>query len=324
MEKALRVRTILCAVVLSSGLALAAAADERLSVELGETISLKADRISLKEVLAELSEAVPFELVERGAALEELVSFEIEASTWEAAFAELLRQEGYALTTDGITGLPTTLVIDWDIVGEAHSRRVAPDDPIAPDDIEARIRAAAKDVLAPLDVAGEAIEAAVEAARLAVEAAQAEGSEAADALAEALETARAGYTEALTGLQGFDEERTVEALLSALEEEDREARLAALQSMRWLSLTGLNPEAVEAAAAAYDTAEDPEVERAALEVLVRYGDPDAVMSTLERLALAEGPNQDLAVREWIRMRDEQVAQERMRQDGDPQMLRTEK
>jgi hypothetical protein len=38
------------------------------------------------------------------------------------------------------------------------------------------------------------------------------------------------------------------------------------------------------------------------------------MRLLEPLALSAGPNRDIAVREWIRIRDEQLA----RASGDPQ------
>lgn len=102
------------------------------------------------------------------------------------------------------------------------------------------------------------------------------------------------------------------ALLPALNE-DRDARLKALESLRWLSQTGQNDGAVTAAAGVFLSADDPDVERAALEVLVRYVDQGEVMATLEPLTLTEGPNQDLAIREWIRIRDEQAAQARIDQ-----------
>jgi hypothetical protein len=43
------------------------------------------------------------------------------------------------------------------------------------------------------------------------------------------------------------------------------------------------------------------------------------MRLLEPLALSDGPNRDIAVREWIRIRDEQIAQEKAARERDPQL-----
>ncbi len=115
----MRVRRMLYAVALCAGLTLPAAAGEGLTLEVGETISLKAEEVFLRQVLVELSEAVPFTLIERGAALDQPVSFDFEASDWADALGVLLRGEGYTLTTDAATGQPRTLVVDWDVVGES-------------------------------------------------------------------------------------------------------------------------------------------------------------------------------------------------------------
>ena len=88
----------------------------------------------------------------------------------------------------------------------------------------------------------------------------------------------------------YDEARTVEALLPAFGTDDRDARLAGLDLWGELSHTVHTPAAVEAAMTSFEIADDPEVERAALEVLVRYGDQQEVMRLLEPLALADGPN----------------------------------
>ena len=103
--------------------------------------------------------------------------------------------------------------------------------------------------------------------------------------------------------------------MPALEEDDEGARLSALQALRWQSRTALNPEAVGRVAAAVETESDPALQRAALEVLVRYGDPEEVLRAIEPLALTAGPNQDLAVREWLRIREEQDARARMEAEG---------
>jgi hypothetical protein len=43
------------------------------------------------------------------------------------------------------------------------------------------------------------------------------------------------------------------------------------------------------------------------------------MRLLEPLALSDGPNRDIAVREWIRIRDEEIARQNAAQSGDPQL-----
>jgi hypothetical protein len=107
----------------------------------------------------------------------------------------------------------------------------------------------------------------------------------------------------------------------ALEIGNRDARLAGLETLRELSRTGGTPTAVEAAIGAFETAEDDTVERAAIEVLARYADQHTVMRLLEPLALSDGPNRDIAVREWLRIRDEELARERIAREGDPQQFR---
>ena len=175
-------------------------------------------------------------------------------------------------------------------------------------DVESRIRAAAGEVLAPRDPGGEAI-AAMEEARDAFEAARGGPNEAA---------AREAWLDAIDDLNTHDEARTVEALVPALEMDDRDTRLAGLETLRELSHTARTPAAVDAAMSAFETADDDTVERAAIEVLARYGDQREVMRLLEPLALSDGPNRDIAVREWIRIRDEQMAREKAGREGDPQ------
>ncbi len=307
----MRVRKFLCALAMCAGLAEPAAAGEGLTLEVGEEIYLKAEDVFLRQVLIEFSERVPFTLIESGEALDQPVSFDFEASSWEDAISALLRGEGYTLTTDAVTGQPKILVVVWNVVGEALAAAAAADD------VEAQIRAAAERFLELREHAGEAVDAvaAVEAARFALRQAQSEGS----ANVTNLETAQADYAEALRGLENFDDARAVEALLSALDEDDREVRLNALESLRSQSNAAANPAALAQVESALYTAEDPELERAALEVLVRYADPAEILPTLEGWALAEGPNQDLAVREWLRIREEQEVRARMEAEGDPQL-----
>ena len=153
--------------MLSVGCATGAAAGE-VVLEIGETIALEAEDATLREAVLALSEAVPLTLVERGAPPEEPVSLRVEASTWQGFFRRLLGRESHLLTLDRATGKPTQLVVRWDAVRELQA--AAPDGRRRAD-VESRIRAAAGEVLAPRDVAGEAI-AAMEEARDAFEAAR--------------------------------------------------------------------------------------------------------------------------------------------------------
>lgn len=313
----MRVRTIFCAAVVAAGLAATAAAEEGMTLEVGEKITLKAEDLFLRQVLVELSEAVPFTLIERGETLDQPVSFDFEASDWADAISVLLRGKGYTLTTDSTTGQPKVLVVGWDVVGESFALAAtgAPGD----GDVEAKIRAAAE-LLKPRDHAADAIDA-VAAARLALQVARqallaANGNDPDGALAAAVAQAQAAYDEALGDLGNHDDERAVAALMPALDEDDRTSRLSALKALRWQSRTSRNADAVSRVAAAIETDDDPEVQRAALVVYVRYGDPDEVLQTIEPIALTKGPNQDLAVREWLRIREEQDAQKRMKEEGD--------
>jgi hypothetical protein len=283
--------------------------DGEVILEVEEAISLEVDAATLREAILAISEAVPMTLVERGPAPEEPLSLALEAKTWPGLFRKLLGRESHLLTLDD-SGAPTRLVVRWDAVREA--RNVGSDEAMggsATGDVESRIRAAAGEVLAPPVVAGEAISRREE-ARDACEAARGGPNEA---------EAREAFVEALGDLDSHDEARAVDALVPALDMDDRDARLAGLESLRWLSETGRNPDAVGAAMSAFETAEDDAVERAALEVLVRYGDQQQVMRMLEPLALSDGPNRDLAVREWIRIKDEQLARQNAARTGDPQL-----
>ena len=78
----MRIGRILCALAVCAGLAMPVAADEGLTLEVGDKITLKAEELFLRQVLVALSEAVPFTLVERGETLDQPVSFDFEASDW--------------------------------------------------------------------------------------------------------------------------------------------------------------------------------------------------------------------------------------------------
>jgi hypothetical protein len=301
----MQVNLTVAAVALSVALVTGAAAE--VALEVGETIAVEVEDASLREAVVALGEAVPFALVERGAPPEAAVSLIVEASTWQGLFRKLLGREGHLLTLDRATGMPTRLVVRWDAVREMQA--TGPGGGAGDGDIESRIRAMADEVLAPRDVVGEAI-GRLEDARDAFEAARGGPNEA---------EAKEAYLDAIGDLDTRDEGRAVEALVPALETGDRDARLAGLETLRELSHTGRTPGAVNAAISAFETAADDAVERAAIEVLARYGDQREVLRLLEPLALSDGPNRDIAVREWIRIRDEQLARERSARDGDPQL-----
>lgn len=315
----MRIRILTCGLVLATGFTATALADDGVTITVGETVTLEAEEAPLNQVLFEIGEAVPLELSSRGTEVEDPVSLAIEAKDWPDLLSRLLGRTSYVLSFDAATGQPQRLVVLWDKVRESLGDTPAgygvPAGDSAQDDVEARIRAAAEEVLAPPDRAGEAIARLESAhqrflsAQAALIKAQSSGDANAGALAKTYEQARAAYLAAIGGLEGHDEARTVDALLPAFEIDDREARMKALETARWLSQTGRNPKAVEHATSAFETAEDEAVERAALEVLVRYGDEEEVLRMIEPLALQEGPNRDLAVREWLRIRDEQKARE---------------
>ena len=304
----MRATTTMCAVAMCVGLAARAGAGD-VALDIGAAISLEAQKMTLRQALVEISEAVPFTLVERGTPPEEPVSLAAEAKTWQGLFRKLLGRESHLLTLDRATGKPTQLVVRWDAVREFQAALPAGETAAGAGDIEARIRASAGEVLAPRDAAGEAI-ARIEDARDAFEAARG-GPDEADA--------REAYLDAIGDLNAHDDARAVEAVVPAVEIDDRDARLAGLETLRELSHTGRTPAAVDAAMSAFETADDDAVERAALEVLVRYGDQREVMRLLEPLALSDGPNRDLAVREWIRIRDEEIARQNIARTGDPQL-----
>jgi hypothetical protein len=298
----MRLRAVAVAALCCS-LASAAVAGE-VTLEVGESIALETDAATLQETVRAIAEEVPLTLVERGAPPQDQVSLSVEAATWPGFFRRLLGSESHLLSVDRATGKPTQLVVRWDAVRASQAAAPA----VEPGNVEARIRAAAKEVLAPRDATGEAIES-LEDARDAFEAARGGPNEAA---------ARDAYLDAIEDLNTHDEGRAVEALVPTLETDDRETRLAGLETMRELSHTARTPTAVEAAVGAFETAEDPTVERAAIEVLARYGDQREVMRMLEPLALSDGPNRDIAVREWLRIRDEELARESIARNGDSQ------
>jgi hypothetical protein len=86
---------------------------------------------------------------------------------------------------------------------------------------------------------------------------------------------------ALRNLGQFQDSRTVEVLLPALKSETPEVRMAALEAMRWGTVSDSN--ALEEVRYLAEREPDPMVRGAALEVLVRYDTTDEGRKLLERL-----------------------------------------
>ena len=257
-----------------------------------------------------LSDEVPIALIERGAPVEDAVTLQLEAATWESLIGRLLSRRSYALLWNESSEGPSSLVVFWDAVRQDRSAgNEAEDD----EGLEARIRAVAEGYAEASDPAGKAIalleekrEAYQEAQRAFRATANPDSTEG-QKLARQLGAARAAYQEALGGLADYDEARSVDAVLPSTAEADAKIRRSALQTLRWLSHSGGNPEVIEAAKDSLRAPEDDAEERAALEVLVRYGKDRQVLALLEPLALEAGPNQNFAARNWLRIRDEQAA-----------------
>ena len=101
-------------------------------IEVGQTISLEAQDVTLREALLQIGKTVRFSLSERGAAPEWPVSLRIEAQTWQGLFRKLLGRESHLLTLDAATGTPIRLVVLWDAVREAQDGRGGRPGPRAP------------------------------------------------------------------------------------------------------------------------------------------------------------------------------------------------
>jgi hypothetical protein len=56
------------------------------ALEVGQTISLDAEAVTLRETLLAIGETVPLTLVERGAPPEAPISLTVEANTWQGFF----------------------------------------------------------------------------------------------------------------------------------------------------------------------------------------------------------------------------------------------
>ncbi|MGH8583328.1 MAG: HEAT repeat domain-containing protein [Gammaproteobacteria bacterium] len=123
----------------------------------------------------------------------------------------------------------------------------------------------------------------------------------------------ARYAQALAGLGAFQDAKRLEVLSPALEYDDTGVRMAALRALR--DGTVHDPAVLSRVREMLIGEPDPGVQREALEVYVRYGDPDDVLSLVQTLARKEGPMRDIAVREWNRIEMEQAEAAA----GDPQI-----
>ncbi len=122
----------------------------------------------------------------------------------------------------------------------------------------------------------------------------------------------ARYAQALAGLGVFQDAKRLEVLTPALEYDDTGVRMAALQALR--DGTVHDPAVLSRVRELLIGDTDPRVQREALEVYVRYGDPEDVLSLVQMLGRTEGPMRDIAVREWNRIEMERAEAAA----GDPQ------
>lgn len=307
-------------------------------------VSIQAKNVLLSLILDELYEKVHFRLHEYVSTEVKLVEVDIEALPWEKAISKLLSGWDYTLTMDAISATPKILIISGKqkygdsgseiatagdnskTISEEESDSIQElaEQPVgrSAEEIEAEIRAAEVILLAPVDQTDDAVTA-LEAAQQDLRDASAaelqfEG-ETGEPSEEYMQSQRE-YLDALAYLGNFDDSRAVEALVSPLSDDALpEARLTALESLAGLSATQENPGAVNKALSIATISQDSHEQRAALEVIVRYAAAEDVLPIIEQLALSDGPNRDLAVREWLRIKEEQAARLRIEEEGDPQL-----
>ncbi len=317
----MKVRTIFCVVAVSVGLASAASATLAASEFLlfvGERVSLRVSEEPLRDVLSALSAEGEFILVEKGEPDANLtLSLELEGADWGKVFQRLIGDWAYVVEWDN-TGRPVRVIVNWNQSNDSAAIEAGA---LSDTEIEAQIRAAAQQITSPSDPVADVIDdmyaakAALEEARFALQSAD-ESSRAAAQIA--LEEAEGNYQSSLRSMGSYDDSRVVEALVPTLEEGDRESQIAAMESLRWVSKTHGSPTALSHALSMTRDL-DPEVSRAALEVAVRYEREAVVLPILKEIALASGPNQSFAAREWLRIKAEIEARQKEAETGGQQL-----
>jgi hypothetical protein len=303
----------------------------------GETITVIAENVPLRDVLDQLREQAAFGLIESSDLLQRPVTIALEGVPWRDGLAKLLRGFRYALAMDPETNRPDRLVI-LSSEGSGGEEPAAPagspasgpttggeKGPGRESSLEEATRIA-KELMAqredPLQYAlRKAREAAAqaEAARQAAEKEQADrsadGEDAAGPGGDERQRADVAYADALSALGQFQDPQRLDVLAPALGSDSTAVRSTALGALRDGTVSD---EAVLDQVKTMVTSDpDPYVQREALEVYVRYGDQSEVLSLVQTLGRTSGPTQDIAVREWLRIEKERadapLADEQLRQ-----------
>jgi hypothetical protein len=325
------IATALCASLVSA-LPLAAAEDTTAArIEAGgRTITVTAKDVPLRELLNRLQEQAGFTLVESSDLLQRPVTVDLEGMPWREGLAKLLRGFRYALAMDPETQQPARLVIlssevSGSSVGSASSTpagtpdlAVSNDVGRAPEKAESSMDEAtriANQLLAqrenPMQYAmRKAREAAAE-AEAAKEASDAEltrraaaGEDASESGVDRAQGPDRVYADSLRALGQFQDSERLEVLSPALSSDIKDVRSAALEALRDGTVSDVAVLSEVRSMATGDS--DPYVQRDALEVYVRYGDQDDVLSLVQSLGRTDGPTRDIAVREWLRIEKERA------------------
>lgn len=292
----------------------------------GATITVDVDGAPLKELLDELRKQAGFALVESSATLQRPVTIRLEEVPWRDGLAELLQGYRYALAMDPATDRPTTLVILSSEVGESagaegpessqtesegvETADSGPADATNESSLAEAIRLAnelAAQQEDPLQFAmRRAREAAAEAERQAreqeLQRRAAEGEDATEARRGNPQDGYDRYADSLRELGRFQDPERMDVLAPALESESRTVRGAALEALR--DGTVSDAAVLDRVRSMITGDSEPGIQRKALEVYVRYGDPSDVLSLVQSLGRVDGPTRDIAVREWIRIEKE--------------------
>jgi hypothetical protein len=311
--------TALCAS--STGSTAAAQGPTPVRVEAkGETMTVDADNVPLKDVLDQLQEQAGFVLIETADALQSPVTITLDDVPWRGGLAKLLRGFRYALAMNPETKQPARLVI---LSSEGSAASASPGDgetatPVgtpatggavhgsqAPDRAVSSLEEATR-------IANELIAQRENPLQFAMRKAREAAAEA-EAARKASESEAGGgqtqdrdrrYAESLRALGQFQDPERLEVLAPALGSDSKDVRTAALEALRDGTV---NDDAVLDQVRSMATGDaDPYVQRDALEVYVRYGDQSDVLSLVQSLGRTSGPTRDIAVREWLRLEKERA------------------
>ena len=263
-----------------------------IEVELGAgTFSVRAEEAPLNEILYSLALEAGFPVTEHNVA-------------WREGMAQLLRGWNYALVMDSLSESPTELIVIARDEGEAPQVAVYSDSSVAVGDDEAfgELEASPETSMEEaIRIANELIVAQEDPLAAAIREVEEAGATAHKA-PDDLESAKR-YLEALRGLSDFQDPRLLDVLAPAIASRHSAIRSVALEVMRYNPLES-DSSTLDRVYQMATSDPDPQVRRNALEVYVRYGDQNEVLSAVQALGRIDGPARDIAVREWIRIEQE--------------------